>query len=153
LGAFLFERNSSAFKTGVFQMSDTMDAAKLKGRPLSRWAEDCGFSKNTIRTMFKKGRGPRLIRPLGPTGEPWVSDEAHAEWFHRMTVEEDSEAAKLEADRRSAHMKAIGKLAVQSPDHPVMGPSVRARLAAEAEALRTPAVAKGSKAKQLAGAK
>ena len=74
------------------------------------------ISDSTWFKLKSQGRAPRVIR-IGNT--EWITRSAERDWIQEMEAHTTSEAAELEHARRTAHMSALGRLAVKSPHHVV----------------------------------
>jgi hypothetical protein len=96
----------------------TPDAADNKGPPWTM-RQSCAhrnISLSALQRMKKNGLAPRIDRVLGMQLDR-ISAEADAEWAARMAALQNSNAAKLEAERRHAQRVEAAKASVASPNH------------------------------------
>jgi hypothetical protein len=120
---FLFlPRASKQGMPGMPQQNDNLIGGPVVAfdDPRSRTRlEFCGIehiSLSSYHALQKNGLGPEEISPPG-TKINRITAQAHAGWRARMRELAQTEAAKLEAQRRSVSAKIAGEIAAQSPLH------------------------------------
>jgi hypothetical protein len=93
-------------------------AREEQARTLTR-AEFCALERMSMSTYAKlrrQGLGPDEVRFPGMAFTR-ITPQARAEWHERIEKYRKSQAAKLEAERRSAVAKRAGEIAASSPLH------------------------------------
>ena len=81
---------------------------------IKQWCKRRGISRYTFCEWVKRGRAPVVIR-IGNTGH--ITARHDEEWERREARRTKSEAARLEAERRSLTNAASGRIAAKSPLH------------------------------------
>jgi hypothetical protein len=73
-----------------------------------------GISEPTYYKLKREGLHPDELRYFSVVR---ITPQARREWHERMTVFKERRAAKLEAQRRTAHAKSISQKSIASPNH------------------------------------
>ena len=81
---------------------------------IAQFAETVQICEATYFKLKRQGLGPEETR-FGNVVR--ISPDALCEWRPRMREMQATKAARPEADRRTAHSRAAGKLAAASPRH------------------------------------
>jgi hypothetical protein len=119
---FLFARASKQGMPGMPQQNDNLIGGPVvafddpRSRTRAEFAAIEHLSMSSYHALRKKGLGPEEISPPG-TKINRITAQAHAAWRVRMQELAKTEAALLEAQRRSTIAKIAGDIAAASPLH------------------------------------
>jgi hypothetical protein len=88
--------------------------------PRSRTIPDFCYLENLSLTAYykikRRGHGPDELR-LPESKIIRITQQSHQQWRERMRELAQSEAGKLEKQRRAQQARSAGKRAAESPDH------------------------------------